>query len=53
LGELAHGCREADSFTGGGRGRGAAAAASSNMNQRPPEPEHAASTQITDEDIPF
>ena len=36
---------------GGGRARGAAAA--SNMDQRTPEPEPAASTQITDEDIPF
>jgi single-strand DNA-binding protein len=36
---------------GGGRARGAAAAA--NMDQRTPEPEPAASTQITDEDIPF
>ena len=36
---------------GGGRGRSAAAAA--NMDQRTPEPEPAASTQITDEDIPF
>jgi single-strand DNA-binding protein len=35
---------------GGGRSRGAA---SSNMDQRVPEHEPAASTQITDEDIPF
>ena len=36
---------------GGGRSRGASAG--NNFDQRQPEPEHAASTQITDEDIPF
>jgi single-strand DNA-binding protein len=39
---------------GGGRSRGAAAGGGNNFDQRAPEPEHAAaSTPISDEDIPF
>jgi single-strand DNA-binding protein len=39
--------------SGGGYSRGAAAGGNNNFDQRTPEPEPAAATPISDEDIPF